>query len=137
MSRKQWLIVPCSLLALFLLLILGKSPISFGNLDEAKEEIATAGFHCTSDRKDGKIVGGFLVTRELVDWVDVNELPRPGRAGPQWDGKAWVTTVYGLKPIQAGLGEPSVRVWGKVVAFGDDAFLDEIEGALRPIGRCL
>jgi hypothetical protein len=137
MSRKLWLLVSCGVLAVLLTLNCTRNSISFTTLDNARTEIVAVGYHCTSDRKDGKIGGGFVVTREPLDWTEVCDLRRPDRPKQPWTGKAWVTWVDSLIPIPAGPDEQSARVWGKVVAFGDDAFLDELEGALRPTSRCL
>lgn len=101
--------------------------VSFDRLQEAKTKLATLGFHCTTDCADGQLSCGFLLSRTSTSWSDVCKLRKSGVMGPEWQGKVWVTlnpTVWQLESIPDHAG---VRVWGAVVAFGDDELLREIE----------
>jgi hypothetical protein len=138
MNRKLWLILPCGVVAFFVLQFFSDSSVTFADLETAKKKLVSAGYHCTSDRADGKLASGFMVTREPSHWRDFCELPKGGRVGPEWSGRVWVATRGGSSfHLDTVPDEPSSRIWGKVVAFGDHILLAEIERALRPSFGCM
>jgi hypothetical protein len=131
MKRKDWLLgfaVLACLLAIAWYLW-PRASISYADLMEARTGIEAEGFFCTSDRTDGKICTGFMVTREPATADEANLLPRGGPMGPEWDGKIWVRkctgATYWTMPDNV-----EHRIWGGVCVFGDKDFLAEIEAAL-------
>jgi|ERR1043165_1853403 hypothetical protein len=107
-----------------------KTEITFHTLLEAKTRLLTLGVHCTSDRANGQLDTGLLVSRSAVTWSEAGSLRKIGRMGPQWKGKVWVTVNPQRWELQTVPDDASVRVWGDIVAFGDAEFLNEIDEAL-------
>jgi hypothetical protein len=106
-------------------------PIVFANVTEASVNIKAAGFHCTSDRNDGIIQSGFLITTEEANWKVANDLCKVGKMGPDWKGKVWIS-YSGLTGTLCNVpDDATTRTWGGVCAFGDSNLLDQIEGTLR------
>jgi hypothetical protein len=134
MCRKLWLVVPwCLLLALFTWTLVRERPIAFARLSAARTNIVESGYHCTSDRKDGKLEFGFMVTRVPTTWQDVGSVLKIGSLPSEWQGKVWVVQLNDKFQL---LSTPApdaadVRIWGNLIAFGDRAFLDELESTLR------
>jgi len=123
-----------SICGLLLLVSYFRSPaITFDNLKQAQSRIAAAGYHCRSDRADGMLEFGFLVTHESVDWPVVAELMKVEPFGPEWHGKVWIAILGDQFELSSIPNVPGTRIWGKTVAFGDPEFLDEIEKAIRRI----
>ena len=92
MKRTDW-IMGTSVVAVLLLIVwlLWPPPaVSFDDLDQARASIAAEGFHCVSDRADGCIGSGFVVSREEATFGQVNLLCKAGPLGPGWKGKVWV-----------------------------------------------
>jgi len=108
--------------------------IEFENLDIAHNHIKAAGFVCTSDRADGTLQNGFLVSQEAVDWKIANELHKGGKLGPEWKGKVWVTYNGPSGDLVSLPSDGGKRVWGAVCVFGDAEFLDELESVLQRRG---
>jgi hypothetical protein len=106
--------------------------ITFLHLRDAQARLLGAGFHCTSDRADGKLATGFLISRESVTSTQVGTLCKVGPMGPAWKGKVWVT--FNSKDWQlSSLPEHAgVRVWGTVIAYGDEDLLSELDDSLAP-----
>lgn len=109
------------------------TPISFNDLPDAVSCIRVAGFHVTSDRIDGEIQTGFLVTAEQATWKDANDLVKVNKIGPEWKGKVWVTIIgetgaHGVVPEEA-----NARTWGRVCAYGDKDLLNQVEYALQRV----
>jgi hypothetical protein len=135
MKRKVGLVLGVSMIGMIAARPLYiQPPIHFDNLQEAASTIRKLNYTCCSDRSDGKIqsvlVSGFMVSKELATWVQAGELCKIGPMGPNWVNKVWVirlpTAEMPVIPDNSG-----TRVWGRVFAFGDPAFLDEIENGLR------
>lgn len=104
--------------------------VSFGRLHEAKARLAALGYHIVSDSANGQISTGFLISRNAVAWNEAGTLCKSGRMGPEWRGKVWVTLNPEIWQLHTVPEEAGVRVWGAVVAFGDDELLQEIEAGL-------
>jgi hypothetical protein len=104
--------------------------VTFHHLQQAKARLAAAGFICTVDSAGGKLGSGFLISREAMSWCEVGSLCKTGAMGPQWTGKAWVTTNPANFNLETLPDRAATRAWGDVVAFGDDQFLAEIDAAL-------
>jgi hypothetical protein len=134
MGRKLWLVVPwCLLLAFVSWTLMRERPLVFANLSTAKTNIAASGYHCTSDRQDGKFEFGFMVTRVPTTWHDVGGVLKIGSLPSEWQGKVWIAQINDKFQL---LSTPApeaadVRIWGNLIAFGDRAFLDELESTLR------
>jgi hypothetical protein len=103
------------------------APITFADVQDAHRSIEAAGFCCASDRADGKIVSGFLISREPVSGDEIRTLRKVGSMGPEWKGKVW---LLHLKNARSTPDDGGVRVWGDVLAIGDNDLLNEIESAL-------
>ncbi len=107
-----------------------QSDLAFANLADAKTRLMGAGFYCTPDSADGSLAAGFLLSRIPTTWNEAGALRKIGPMGPAWQGKAWVTfstPIWQLHTLPEGAG---LRSWGKVLAFGDETLLREIDGRL-------
>ncbi len=130
MNSNRWLLIG----ALVALLLLGsclERTTSFNNLKEAQISLRSLGYYCISDRRDGIIGNGFLVSCENVDWVEVNSMAKVGQIGEEWRGRIWFAVIDDAEAELLSVPDwPGRRVWGNVVAFGDDQLLDEIDARL-------
>ena len=134
MCRKLWLILSFGvLLVVCSFLTMQARPIVYSDLLPAKNGLVAAGYHCTSYREDGKVGFGFMITRDHADWRDVGVMQKIGAMDSDWQGKVWVTKIGTRCQLQATPEGGASRVWGKVLVFGDPAFLDEIERNLRRV----
>ncbi len=103
--------------------------VAFNGLHDAQAKLAALGYHCTSDAQNGQIGVGFMISREAIAWHDVGTLNKSRGMGPQWHGKVWVTLNPQYWRLEAVPEETGVRVWGSVIAYGDDEVLNEIDDA--------
>jgi hypothetical protein len=120
---------------LFFFLAYFNAPVTFRDLMQAQRELNDAGFRCTSDRADGDSVNGFIVSREPISWEVANAMWKGGPTGAAWKDKVWISKQSTVMPLENVPNIQAPRVWGKVLAFGDQEFLDEIEVALRRTRR--
>jgi hypothetical protein len=136
MKRREWIagIAVLALLGATAWLLMPRPDVAFVTVRQASGSITAEGFRCTSDRADGQLENGFLVTREETNWREVNVLPKAGPMGPEWKGKVWITGVVPNQIWNMPDGA-AAKLWGGVYAYGDGAFLAEIEGALQRGGR--
>jgi hypothetical protein len=104
--------------------------VTFANLAEAKARLDETGFYCTPDSADGRLATGFLLSREPVTWSQVGSLRKIGPMGREWQGKAWVTFSAPVWQLQTLPEKAGLRVWGHVLAFGDDQLLRDVDGCL-------
>lgn len=104
--------------------------IRFDQLPQAQARLANLGFFCTTDCADGQLSCGFLLSRNSSSWSDVCQLRKTGSMGPEWRGKVWVTLNPSCWELKSVPDQAGIRVWGAVIAFGDDELLREIEAAL-------
>lgn len=107
--------------------VAGRHPVQFAHLSEAKASLTEAGFATYLDHEDEGMGTGFLISKEPVTMSQVRMLCKIGPMGCQWKGKAWVTfnsQDWKLASLPDGAG---VRMWGGVIAFGDEEFLREID----------
>lgn len=109
--------------------------ISYTDLKQVRTELQDAGFHCTGDRANGVAGNGFIVSRKPVAWEAANVMWKAGPMGKDWKDKAWIAKTSSLTPLETTPGDQAPRVWGRVMAFGDEQFLNEIEGALKRTRR--
>ena len=107
------------------------SGFAFQDLHEARSRLEAAGFHCTADRADGQLVGGFLVSREEASWVDASALCKTGTMGPAWQGKVWVGLHTQSFEQSTHPDDTLLREWGEVVAYGDEELLSAVENAME------
>lgn len=107
--------------------------IVFEHVQEAQERLARAGFHCRSDRADGSIGSGFLISKEALSWIDVGSLRKVGPMGPDWKGKVWITINRPEWRQESLPDNAGLRCWGSVIAYGDEALLQEVDAALAPL----
>ena len=131
---KKWTRWLPGMLAILVLgaLIYGanQSTVTFSHLCDAKNRLRGAGFQCTSDCENGTLGSGFLLSHQSVSWGEAGTLCKIGQMGPEWKGKVWVTfnsCRWQLKTLPENAG---VRVWGSVIAFGDQDLLNEVDGVL-------
>lgn len=130
MRRDFWLVAPlCLLLIAVTYMLLRDRP----DLYVAKTDLVASGYHCTSDRQDGLLEFGFMITREPARWDDVGAVMKIGSVESDWRGKVWVAKMDGEMQLRTTPDTGGVRIWGNVVAFGDRKFLDEIELQLRRV----
>lgn len=128
MSRKSWLFLPFGvLLAVCCFLTVQARAIVYGDLAPVKNDLEAAGYCCTSDREDGQVGFGFMITRDGADWRDVGSTFKIGSTSSDWQGKVWVTKIGSRFQLRSTPDGGAARVWGNVLAVGDPAFLDEIE----------
>lgn len=107
------------------------SESTFAHLCDAKSHFVQAGFHCISDSASGELGSGFLLSRENVSWLEAGTLCKVGQMGPKWKGKVWVTFNSERWQLRTMPENAGARVWGSVIAFGDEELLDEIDSALK------
>ena len=134
MNRDRWLIAAAIVLFLVARAFIVPTHIQFKTLTDASTSIKAAGFHCRSDRADGIIQSGFLVSQNEVTWQEVNELNKIGKLGAEWKGKVWVTSNGAFGDVGTLPEDGCKRVWGDVWAFGDEKFLVLLEGVLQSQG---
>ena len=132
MKRREWIagISVLALLAAVAWFLVPPRAVTFATVREASVKILTEGFRCTSDRADGQLDHGFLITRTDTTWSEVNVLAKAGPMGPEWKGKVWISGVLPNQVCNKPDGA-AARLWGGVYAYGDGDFLAEIEGALQ------
>jgi hypothetical protein len=106
--------------------------VTFRRLPDAKAALAASGYHCVSDCAGGDIGCGFMISREAISWHEVGTLRKAGPMGREWQGKVWVTINPDCWRLQTIPDQAGARVWGAVVAFGDDELLRELDALLRP-----
>jgi hypothetical protein len=104
--------------------------VRFLRLHDAHDRLKSAGFCCVSDREDGILSTGFLLSRRPLSWIDAGSLCKTTPMGPHWQGKVGVTVNNEHWEILSLPDRAGVRVWGKVVAYGDEDLLNEIDAAL-------
>ncbi len=132
MKRREWIagVTSLALLAAVAWFLMPQREVTFSTVREASVRIAAQGFQCTSDRIDGMLDHGFLVTRDETSWQAVNVVAKAGPMGPEWKGKVWVSGVVPNQIWNMPEGA-SAKMWGGVYAYGDGDFLAEIEIALQ------
>jgi hypothetical protein len=104
--------------------------VNFERIQDAQSKLASLGLHVTTDGAGGQLSCGFLLSRNAATWTDVCMLRKNGAMGPEWRGRVWVTLSPSVWQLESVPERAGVRVWGSVVAFGDDELLREIEAAL-------
>lgn len=130
MMQRIWIIVGvCMIGMLAVCPFYRQTAVQFANLHEAASSFRKLNYTCCSDVSNGQIISGFMVSKEAATCAQANELCKSGPVRPNWKNKVWVmrlpTGVMTVIPDDAG-----IRVWGRIFAFGDSAFLDEIENKL-------
>jgi hypothetical protein len=109
---------------------------SFATIMDAWANIKAEGFHCTSDRADGRVGNGFLVSRDVITSSEACRLYKAGRPGQEWKGKVWLTHISTEDwQLPAAPDDANTRSWGNIRAFGDNDLLNEIESALNARAR--
>jgi hypothetical protein len=112
---------------------IGTESATFNDLNESYAVIAEHGFHCRSDRHDGRIASGYMVSRDPMTWADVNEVPKVGPMGAEWRGKVWVTSQMNMQCPQLAIPDKAkLHLWGSLYAFGDEDLISEIEQDVQP-----
>ena len=113
--------------------LLAPGQIAFQDLGEASRCVKAAGYCITSDRIDGVIQSGFMVTTEEATWEDANGLCKIGAMGPEWKGRVWVTQLAPAFYLGTMPDGAKPRTWGDVCAFGDPVLLEQLEDKLQRI----
>jgi hypothetical protein len=132
MKRRDWL-TGLGLIAFLTLLAVFFFPapdLKITDVQQAAASIKKSGFHCVSDRADGRIEDGFVVSRKKTTWEEANGLCKVGPMTPAWKGKVWVG-AYKPERNWTIPDDALARIWGGVYAFGDRELLAAIEDALR------
>jgi hypothetical protein len=130
MSRRVCCLIAAGVSLLLLTLAFWPRSASFDNLVQARASLEGAGFFCIGDREGDQCVHGFTVAKKPITWSEANEICRIGPMGPEWKGRVWITTQSTVMPMTTTPNDAPPRIWGRVLAFGDPEFLDEIEGRL-------
>jgi hypothetical protein len=104
--------------------------VNFERIQDAKSKLASLGLYVTTDNANGQLNCGFMLSRTSATWTDACLLRKTGPMGPEWRGRVWVTLNPSVWQLESVPERAGVRVWGNVVAFGDDELLREIEAAL-------
>jgi hypothetical protein len=104
--------------------------VTFRHLPDAKAALAAAGYFCISDSSAGEISTGFLISRQAIAWHEAGSLCKAGPMGRAWQGKVWVTINPACWRLLSIPDQAGTRVWGDVIAFGDDELLREIDTLL-------
>jgi hypothetical protein len=105
-------------------------PVAARSIQDLHAELIAAGFTCTSDRSDGRIETGLLVSRDSLSTEEVNRLSKASTEGPGWRGKVWVTHTRPDWQLQIPSRDENVRRWGGIVAFGDEQLVRDIDALL-------
>jgi hypothetical protein len=102
------------------------------DLPEARSRLEAAGFHCVSDEPAAGNMAGFQVSRTPSSRDEVVLLRKSGPMTAAWKGKAWITVTaphWNLAAVPEGA---AVRIWGHVIAFGDENLVGELDQVLAP-----
>ena len=101
---------------------------TFDSVQQACARLRAAGYHCRSDCQSNAIgIGGVIVSRVPLAWEDVNDMRK---TKSRWSGRVWLCVSTQSVALMFASDELTPRTWGKVLAFGDEALLDEIEQAI-------
>ena len=103
------------------------------DLDEAATLAEASGFYVASDRADGIIQHGFVVSPYPIGYVDANLLLKIGNMGPEWKDKVWVTRTSSNFYLEAIPDDAAVQTWGNVVCIGDFQALKRFRDKLRAL----
>jgi hypothetical protein len=118
----------------FLLTLVGvlmPKPLEFQNLDEIAAKVQAVGYFVTSDRADGVIENGFVVSPYPINYSDANHLVKIGKMGPEWKDRLWVTRTSSNFCLEAIPDDAAHHSWGNVVAIGDSQLLDRLQTKFR------
>ena len=101
---------------------------TYRDLKQTYTVISQNGFHCRSDRYDGENASGFMISRKPLAWEYVNEVPKVGPMGSEWQGKVWVTSHMNLQCPHVTIPDKAkLHIWGTMFAFGDEDIINELE----------
>jgi hypothetical protein len=132
MRRKIWLVVGLIVIGVIAARLLYQPSVEFSDMQEAWAGLNELNYTCRSDVHGGQFESGFMASKEKATCGDAAELCKAGPMGPQWKNKVWITRFYPGQSMPTMPDDAATRVWGRVFAYGDGAFLDEIEtGLLR------
>jgi hypothetical protein len=132
-SRLWWPVALAGLILLLLLLARSKlsSPqgLKFSNVQELKVWAEGRGFHCQSDREDGRMTTALAVSTHPLTWEQVGHLCRstPGERD-EWKEVIWAINLpsdWEAAPVLPWAGE--CRLWGGILVTGDRHLLDRLE----------
>lgn len=104
--------------------------LGFQDLKEAAAEARASGLFVTSDRADGVIVHGFVVSPYPIHYTDANLL-KIGKMGPEWKDKVWVTRTSCNSCLEVIPEDAAVQSWGNVIAIGDSQLLVRLQAKFR------
>jgi hypothetical protein len=77
-----------------------------------------------------------MVSREVITSLEARCLYKAGGIGQNWQGKVWLTHISTRDwDLSSASDDEDARTWGNIRAFGDNDFLNEIEGALKSRAR--
>jgi hypothetical protein len=104
--------------------------VSFRDLDDARTVLESHGFYCIADADDQVSNTGFMVSHESATVDEARGLCKVGKMGAAWKGRVWVTLNPAHFRLETVPDLAGVRMWGDIVAFGDEDLLREIDAAL-------
>jgi hypothetical protein len=132
MRRKGWLLIGVVVLGLIATRQIAlEQQIVFGDISEAANSFRALNYTCHSDRLDGILDYGFMVSKEPADWADAAKLCKVGPMRPHWKNKVWVAPLSAGWPTRTVPEDAEMRIWGHVHVFGDREFLCELERGVR------
>ncbi|HZZ81980.1 MAG TPA: hypothetical protein VFE62_26005 [Gemmataceae bacterium] len=104
--------------------------VTFESMTEAYDDFLAMDYACCSDRRDGIVDYGFMVSKDPATWRDAGTLCKVGPMQDNWKNKVWIAP---LRPDISGTmpSDADMRIWGGVYAFGDSDFLSELEHGWR------
>ena len=134
MKARSWTvggILAIGLVAILVTLLLREPAVSYQSLTHAYRDVKSLNYACCSDRSDGAVVHGFMVSKENASWEDAALLCKVGPMGENWKNKVWVVPVGADSEMPTMPNDAGARLWGQVFVFGDRAFISELERGLR------
>jgi hypothetical protein len=109
-----------------------QQPVAFETAAEFRAFAQQHGFLIHSGRQKPEVLSNFYITTKQHTWDELGHLSK-ARCGltPRWKGVVWVTTHFVSAEREQGLIVDSLgghhRIWGKVLAAGDEEILDQLE----------
>jgi hypothetical protein len=131
MRKKEWIMGLLALTVIAIAVWYPKAGVPIHNLADAQQRLKAAGYHCIPDCANGRLSSGFAISRENMSWFQAGMLCKVGNMGPEWKGKVWVTVSTPAWRLCRIPDDADARVWGPIVAFGDQEILSEIDRVLQ------
>jgi hypothetical protein len=134
MKSRGWTIAGVfgiGIIAILVTLLLREPAISFSSITQAHRDVQGLNYNCCSDRADGIVDYGFMVSKDEATWEDASLLCKLGPMREGWKNKVWVAPMRSDGTMPTIPDDAGTRIWGQVFVFGDRAFISELESGLR------